>query len=99
MTNIVDIDSLPPINKITVKVNDQETELAIGDKVLYPEDSGILKTVISMTVFEDGSVNYMLKWFDSDFKTEAVSLTDLKILKQNSTLKKICGYEADSSSN
>lgn len=56
--------------------------MSIGDKVLYPEDSGLLKTVISMTVFEDGTVNYMLKWWvDGDFKTEAVSLTDLKILK------------------
>ena len=52
-----------------------------------------MKTVISMTVFEDGTVNYMLKWFDGDFKTEMVSLTDLKILKQQSALVRVAGYE------
>ena len=97
VSNVIDIDSLPDVNKITVVVNGQQTELSIGDKVIYPEDSGIMKTVISMTVFEDGSVNYMLKWFDNDFKTEAVSLTDLKILRQNSILRKVCGYEQQSS--
>ena len=67
--------------------------MQIGDKLHYPDDSGILKTVISMTVFEDGTVNYMLKWFDGDFKTEMVSLTDLQILKQQSALVRVAGYE------
>ena len=95
-TNIVDIDSLPDVDKIIVTVNSKQTPLSIGDKIIYPAESGLLKTVTSMTVFEDGSVNYMLKWFDNDFKSEAVSLTDLKILKQNALLMKTCGYGAPS---
>lgn len=92
LTQIVDIDQMPTVNKIKVSVNDVPTDLQIGDKLVYPEDSGCLKTVISMTIFEDGTVNYMLKWYDGDFKTEMVSLTDLKLLKENSLLKKVSGY-------
>ena len=93
LSDVVDLDALPDVDRVQVAVNGQLTPLQIGDKLHYPDDSGILKTVISMTVFEDGTVNYMLKWFDGDFKTEMVSLTDLKILKQQSALVKVAGYE------
>lgn len=80
----IDVGKLPAVNKIKVAINGKQTPFKIGDKLRFPEESPIVKTIISMTIFEDGTVNYMLKWFDGDgFKTEPVSLTDLKLLNLN----------------
>lgn len=80
----IDVEKLPAVNKIKVTINGKKTPFKIGDKLRFPVESPIVKTIISMTIFEDGTVNYMLKWYDGDgFKTEMVSLTDLKLLNLN----------------
>lgn len=77
---LLDIDSLGEIERIEVKVNNKLTDLQIGDKIIFPQDSEFIKTVISLTIFEDGSINYLLKWYDGEFKQELVSVNDLKLL-------------------
>ena len=80
----IDVTKLPPVNKVKVVINGKPTDFMIGDKLRFPSESAIVKTIVSMTIFEDGTVNYMLKWFDGvDFKTEMVSLMDLKLLNLN----------------
>jgi len=81
---LVDISKFKKINRFKVTIDGKETDLQIGDKLIFPDGCPIIKTVISMTIFEDKSVNYLLKWYDEDgFKQEAVSLTDLKLLNVN----------------
>ena len=80
----IDIKNLKPMKKIRVDVNGKPADFRIGDKLRWPEKSPIVKTIVSMTVFEDGSINYQLKWFDgNDFKSELVSVSDLKLLNVN----------------
>lgn len=77
----VDVSKFNKLNDVVVKINNKVTDLSIGDKICFPEGSPIIKTVVSMTIFEDGTVNYLLKWFDGmEFKSELVSTTDIKIL-------------------
>lgn len=84
-STFIDVRKLKPLKKIAVDINGKPADLRIGDKLRWPEDSPIIKTVVSMTIFEDGTVNYQLKWFDGcDFKSELVSLSDLKLLNVNS---------------
>lgn len=53
---------------------------------MLSENDKTLKTVMAMTIFEDGRVSYMLEWHDSDsgqFSTEAVTLSELKLLSKS----------------
>ena len=86
MSKFVDLQTLPKINSIEVKVNGKKTPLSIGDKIKITEDDIIYKTVVAIQVTEDTQVSYTLEWVEPDggFKQEIVSLTELKLLSQNS---------------
>lgn len=67
-------------------VDGKKLPLQIGDKIVLSESDKTLKTVMAMTVFEDGRVSYMLEWHDPEsgqFNTEAVTLSELKLLSKN----------------
>ena len=96
LVQIVDLDSFPPVNTLEVSVNGVPTELKIGDKLVYPENSAQVKTIVAITIFEDGAINYRLKWYDGDFKTEVVSLTELKLLNDCKLFKPPVGYSSSS---
>jgi len=92
----IDVRKLKPVKKLAVAINGKNTEFKIGDKLRWPEDSPIVKTIVSMTIFEDGTVNYQLKWFDGcDFKSELVSVTDLKLLNVNVLPLNKISFDAD----
>ena len=53
---------------------------------------------MAISIYEDGRVSYMLEWFEpesSSFKTEQVTLSELKILSEGITkkLRKKIGFE------
>ena len=67
--------------QLKVQINGKETELDIGDKVIFPEDTSILRTVTNMIISEDGSVNYIMKhWRDDSLVSETFSIYDLVLL-------------------
>ena len=67
--------------QLKVQINGKETELDIGDKVIFPEDTSILRTVTNMIISEDGSVNYIMKhWRDDSLVSETFSVYDLVLL-------------------
>ena len=85
MAEFVDLDNIPKVNKLKVTIDGKKTPLSIGDKIRYSEEDPTAKTVISITVFEDGRVVYTLEWAASDgeLKQENVTLTELKVLAEN----------------
>lgn len=67
--------------QIKVQINGKTTELDIGDKVVFPEDTAVLRTVTNMIISEDGSVNYIMKhWRDDQLVSETFSVYDLVLL-------------------
>ena len=82
VTNIE--ERLGDINEIEVKVNDNPLPFKIGEKIEFPVDNPILKTICAIQINEDGQENYLLQWFeDGSFKQYWISLTELKILREN----------------
>ena len=75
------------IERKEVSINGKKLPLAIGDKILISEEDRIIKTVMGITINEDNRINYGLEWFDASdnsFKSEWLTLTELKLLNKNS---------------
>ena len=75
------------IERKEVSINGKKLPLAIGDKILISEEDRIVKTVMGITINEDNRINYGREWFDasdSSFKSEWLTLTELKLLNKNS---------------
>lgn len=88
--NIVQLQSVNfdkfSIQKQQVTINGKNLPLAIGDKIILSENEKNHKTIVALTIFEDGRVSYLLEWFDPDsgaFNTETATLTELKLLSKN----------------
>lgn len=101
MSDFVDLNSLPKVNRLKVSVDGKKTPLSIGDKIRLNEDDPIAKTVISITVFEDRRIVYTLEWADIDgeLKQESVTMTELKVLAENTTRhQKVTGLKIEQDS-
>ena len=87
MIGEVDFESMKVSRKV-IKINDVALPLAIGDKVCLTETSGP-KTVMGISIEEDGRVKYVLEWLNEngDFMNEALSIQELKLLHKNSKKK------------
>lgn len=83
MTGEVDFESLQVSRKV-IKINDVALPLAIGDKLKLAEH-GQPKTVMGISIEEDGRVHYVLEWLtdNGEFATETLSLQELKLLHAN----------------
>lgn len=83
MIGEVDFESMKVSRKV-VKINDVALPLAIGDKVCLTETSSP-KTVMGISIEEDGRVKYVLEWLNEngDFMNEALSIQELKLLYKN----------------
>lgn len=87
-----DIDfSVFDINRIEVSTNGEPLPFAIGDRFSMSEDDTIVKTIMSITIGEDGRTSYGLEWYDPAdgcFKTELVTMSEIKLLVNNMPKKK-----------
>ena len=98
MSDFVDLNRLPKVNRLKVSVDGKKTPLSIGDKIRLNEDDPIAKTVISITVFEDRRIVYTLEWadFDGELKQESVTMTELKVLAENTARhQKVTGLKIE----
>lgn len=87
MIGEVDFESMKVSRKV-VKINDVALPLAIGDKICLTETTGP-KTVMGISIEEDGRVKYVLEWLNEngDFMNEALSIQELKLLHKNNKKK------------
>ena len=87
MIGEVDFESMKVSRKV-VKINDVTLPLAIGDKICLTETTGP-KTVMGISIEEDGRVKYVLEWLNEngDFMNEALSIQELKLLHKNNKKK------------
>ena len=82
--NLANLDKIGNINKIEVQVNGKLLPLKIGDKLEFPVGNPILKTITAIQINENGIETYLLEWFEDDsFKQYWISMTELKMLKEN----------------
>ena len=82
--NLANLDKIGNINKIEVQVNGKLLPLKIGDKLEFPVGNPILKTIAAIQINENGIETYLLEWFEDDsFKQYWISMTELKMLKEN----------------
>lgn len=92
----VDFDNFS-LSKKEITVNGKPLPLKIGDRFMLSNNDKLYKTVIAITVFEDGRTSYTIEWYDPEacrFENETVTLTELKLLnrKTKATIKNI-GFE------
>lgn len=81
MNNIVDLQNIKQPKQIKVMVNKKPTDLNIGDKLVFPCSSSIIRTITNLIISEDGSVNYVLKhWQDNELVQETYSIYDIILL-------------------
>ena len=97
---VIDLDSVGEVSKIEVAMNGELLPLKIGDKIAFPEDDIILKTVAAIQINENGQATYLLEWYDDDsFKQYWISMTELKLLKDRIVQKKVFGLAQETSKN
>ena len=94
--NLVNLDKIGNINKIEVQVNGKLLPLKIGDKLEFPVGNPILKTIAAIQINENGIEAYLLEWFEDDsFKQYWISITELKMLKENLKQRTTIGLSQD----
>ena len=94
--NLANLDKIGNINKIEVQVNGKLLPLKIGDKLEFPVGNPILKTIAAIQINENGIETYLLEWFEDDsFKQYWISITELKILKENLKQRTTIGLSQD----
>ena len=94
--NLVNLDKIGNINKIEVQVNGKLLPLKIGDKLEFPVGNPILKTIAAIQINENGVETYLLEWFEDDsFKQYWISMTELKMLKENLKQRTTIGLSQD----
>lgn len=85
------------LSKKEISVNGKSLPLKIGDRFILSNNDKLYKTVIAITVFEDGRTSYTIEWYDPEtcrFENEAVTLTELKLLnRKTKTAIKNIGFE------
>lgn len=94
--NLANLDKIGNINKIEVQVNGKLLPLKIGDKLEFPVGNPILKTIAAIQINENGIETYLLEWFEDDsFKQYWISITELKMLKENLKQRTTIGLSQD----
>ena len=94
--NLVNLDKIGNINKIEVQVNGKLLPLKIGDKLEFPVGNPILKTIAAIQINENGIETYLLEWFEDDsVKQYLISITELKMLKENLKQRTTIGLSQD----
>lgn len=94
--NLANLDKIGNINKIEVQVNGKLLPLKIGDKLEFPVGNPILKTIAAIQINENGIETYLLEWFEDDsFKQYWISMTELKMLKENLKQRTTIGLSQD----
>ena len=94
--NLANLDKIGHINKIEVQVNGKLLPLKIGDKLEFPVGNPILKTIAAIQINENGIETYLLEWFEDDsFKQYWISITELKMLKENLKQRTTIGLSQD----
>ena len=94
--NLANLDKIGNINKIEVQVNGKLLPLKIGDKLEFPVGNPILKTIAAIQINENGIETYLLEWFEDDsFKQYWISITELKMLKENLKQRITIGLSQD----
>ena len=94
--NLANLDKIGNINKIKVQVNGKLLPLKIGDKLEFPVGNPILKTIAAIQINENGIETYLLEWFEDDsFKQYWISITELKMLKENLKQRTTIGLSQD----
>lgn len=94
--NLASLDKIGNINKIEVQVNGKLLPLKIGDKLEFPVGNPILKTIAAIQINENGIETYLLEWFEDDsFKQYWISITELKMLKENLKQRTTIGLSQD----
>ena len=94
--NLDNLDKIGNINKIEVQVNGKLLPLKIGDKLEFPVGNPILKTIAAIQINENGIETYLLEWFEDDsFKQYWISITELKMLKENLKQRTTIGLSQD----
>ena len=94
--NLANLDKIGNINKIEVQVNGKLLPLKIGDKLEFPVGNPILKTIAAIQINENGIETYLLEWFEDDsFKQYWISMTELKMLKENVRPRATIGLSQD----
>lgn len=94
--NLVNLDKIGNINKIEVQVNGKLLPLKIGDRLEFPVGNPILKTIAAIQINENGIETYLLEWFEDDsFKQYWISMTELKMLKENLKQRTTIGLSQD----
>ena len=94
--NLANLDKIGNINKIEVQVNGKLLPLKIGDKLEFPVGNPILKTIAAIQINENGIETYLLEWFEDDsFKQYWISMTELKMLKENLKPRTTIGLSQD----
>ena len=89
----ISLDVIGEINKIKVAVNGKDLPFKIGDKIEFPVGNSILKTIAAIQINENGIETYLLEWFEDDaFKQYWISMTELKILKDNMKKRKVVSF-------
>ena len=94
--NLANLDKIGNINKIEVQVSGKLLPLKIGDKLEFPVGNPILKTIAAIQINENGIETYLLEWFEDDsFKQYWISMTELKMLKENLKPRTTIGLSQD----
>ena len=94
--NLANLDKIGNINKIEVQVNGKLLPLKIGDKLEFPVGNPILKTIAAIQINENVIETYLLEWFEDDsFKQYWISMTELKMLKENLKQRTTIGLSQD----
>ena len=81
---LIDLDDIQSFQHHSVMIDGKELPISIGDKIQFPADDPYLKTVVGIQINENGLAEYIIEWFeDGAFKQNQLSLTELKVLKDN----------------
>lgn len=74
-----------------ITVDGQKLPLSIGDQIKMSPNDHLVKTVMGVQINEDCRINYCLEWYDEtdgSFKSEWLTMSELKLLKKNALKRK-----------
>ena len=79
------------VKKKEISVNGRPLPFRIGDRIAMTEHDKNPKTVMGVTVHEDGRCQYILEWHNPEtgaFASEALTLSELKLMHSSVNMKK-----------
>ena len=80
---IINVDKLA-CKPISVSINGIELPIKIGDVIKLCENDIFMRTVMKITVSEDGRAQYLLEWLDeSELKSVWISTNELYYITKN----------------